>query len=129
MPGKAVKERLAQDVALWQADGLITPELGRVLRQRYDTPGFGVTTMIKYLGVSGALLAALGLLGLFAALTQSELVAGAMAAGLSAAFFYSGLMLSRDPQARYTQSSKSVLVLGVASLAGAVGAFADSTLR
>ncbi len=38
MPSRAVKEKLAQDVALWQADGLISPETCATLRSRYDVP-------------------------------------------------------------------------------------------
>ena len=73
---KEVRERLAHDVSLWQADGHIAPKTAAVLRARYRQPGLGWGTVVRYLAVLGALVAGLGLLGLAAAAVGSELLAG-----------------------------------------------------
>ena len=71
MTGRAVKERLAQDVALWQADGLVSPEAGSALRARFDVAGLGLAQAARYLGVVGALVAGFGLLGSIGAMSRS----------------------------------------------------------
>ncbi len=114
-----VKERLAQDVALWQADGLISPETCDLLRKRYDVPGFGLGVCVKYLGIAGGLIASCGLLGLFAALVGSQLFGAVLTGGVSIGLLVGGLKLSRDPLGRYIHSSKIVLALGVITLCGA----------
>jgi hypothetical protein len=116
-----VKERLAGDVAHWLADGVIDAATLRTLQARYDTPGFGLLTAVKYLGVSGGVLAGLGLVGLLTSLSGSEHVASVALALVSALLVWAGLQLARDAQARYVHSSKVVLALGVLGWAGAVG--------
>lgn len=115
------KERLAGDVALWHADGVIDAATLKTLQERYDTPGFGFMTLIKYAGISGGVLALLGLLGLVTALADSEVLAALILAGLGAALATSGAMLGRDSRARYTYSSRVVLALGVVAWAAGVG--------
>lgn len=118
---REVKERLAGDVAHWLADGVIDAPTLRTLQARYDTPGFGFLVAVRYLGISGGVLAALGLLGFVTALSDSEVVAALVLAGVAGALLWAGLRLARDPRARYVHSSKVVLALGVAGWAGAVG--------
>jgi hypothetical protein len=125
MPGRAVKEKLAQDVALWQADGLIAPGTCDVLRRRYTEPGFGAGMLIRYLGIAGGVLAGCGLLGLFAVLVRSQLVGALLAAGISAALFIGGLVLASDSLGRYVHSSKVLLALAVVALGGATAVLAD----
>lgn len=129
MPVHAVKERLAQDVALWQADGLISEETGRLLRERYDTPGFGLGTLVRYLGIVGGLFAVLGLLGLLAAAAGSELFGSLLTALLALAFLWAGVRLSQDPKGRYPHSAKVVLLLGLLSLGGALFILLDELLQ
>jgi uncharacterized membrane protein len=126
VPSSEVKQRLADDVALWQADGIIDEDTRRKLQARYDTPGFGFVTAVKYLGITGGMLAAMGLLGLVAAIAESQATAGIMLAGVSGFLAWAGLRLGRDARARYEHSSKIVLMLGVLGWAGAVGVEADA---
>jgi uncharacterized membrane protein len=126
VPSSEVKQRLAEDVALWQADGLIDATTRQELQVRYDTPGFGLVTAVKYLGITGGMLAAMGLLGLVAAVSGSQAVAGVMIAGVSGFLAWAGLRLGRDARARYVHSSKIVLALGVLGCACAVGVEADA---
>ncbi len=126
MPSTAVKERLAQDLALWQVDGVIDEATRRTLAERYRAPGFGLTTLVKYLGVAGGLLAGFGVLGTIAAMTGSALFGSVLALGVASFFLWAGLRLSLDPQARYVQSSKVVLALGVISLVGSLAALATA---
>jgi hypothetical protein len=121
MPSSDVKERLAGEVALWQADGIIDEATRKLLQERYDTPGFGLTTAVKYLGIAGGVFSAFGLLGLVAAASSSEGLGAAMLAGVGGFLAWAGLRLGRDARARYVHSSKMVLALGVFAWAGAVG--------
>jgi len=121
-----VKQRLAEDVALWQADGIIDEPTRQTLQARYDTPGFGFVTAVKYLGITGGMLAAMGLLGLVAAISGSQTTAGIMLAGVSGFLAWAGLRLGRDARARYVHTSKIVLMLGVLGWACAVGVEADA---
>jgi uncharacterized membrane protein len=121
-----VKQKLAEDVALWQADGVIDEATRKTLQARYDTPGFGFVTAVKYLGITGGMLAAMGLLGLVAAISGSQTVAGVLLAGVSGFLAWAGLRLGRDARARYVHSSKIVLMLGVLGWAAAVGVEADA---
>jgi hypothetical protein len=119
MPAQAVKDRLAEDVGLWQADGVISPKTADVLRQRYDVPGFGWGTLFRYLGLAGGLHVLLGLLGFVAALANS-LVFGALLLGaVAVGFLYLGVRMARDPLARAPHAAKMVLALGVMSVGGA----------
>jgi hypothetical protein len=119
VPSAEVKARLAEDVALWQADGLIDDATRRTLQARYDTPGFGLITAVRYLGIIGGTLAALGLLGLGAALSDSVAVGSAMLGAVAFVLVWAGLHLARDPRARYVHSSKVVLTFGVLGWGGA----------
>lgn len=113
MASRAVRERLAQDVSLWLADGLVAKETHDVLRERYGAREFGLGQIIKAFGVAGGLIALFGLLGFIAAVSGSKmfgaflllLVGGGMTAG--------GIRLSRDRFGRYSISAKTVLMLGV----------------
>jgi hypothetical protein len=119
VPSAEVKERLAADVALWQADGIIDDATRRTLQARYDTPGFGLATAVRYLGIVGGLLAALGLLGLLTVLSESLAVATVLLGAVGAGLLWAGLHFARDPRARYVHSSKVVLTLGVLGWGGA----------
>jgi uncharacterized membrane protein len=126
VPSIEVKQRLAQDVALWQADGIIDAATRRTLQERYDTPGFGLLSAVKYLGIAGGMLAAFGLLGFVAAMSSSEAVGSALLAAVAGFLARAGLRLGRDARARYVYSSQIVLALGVFGWAGAVGIGCDA---
>jgi hypothetical protein len=124
MTSRAVRERLAQDVSLWQVDGLVGDAAAQVLRERYDAPGFGLATAAKYLGIVGALLAGFGILGAVGALSGSLLLGALELLAVAAGFLLWGLRLAQDPRGRAEQSSRAVLAVGLFALAaaGAVGA-------
>jgi uncharacterized membrane protein len=126
MPSSAVKERLGSDIALWQADGLISAGTCRLLRDRYQEPGFGLTSVVRHLSTAGGLLAAFGLLGLIGLLMRSGVLLALFAAPLSAGLLWAGLRLSADHRGRYQHSSKVVLALGVIACAGAAGVLAQA---
>ncbi|MFO1520017.1 MAG: hypothetical protein U1F57_10200 [bacterium] len=111
-----LKKKLSQDVAEWQADGVISEETAAVLRKRYDTPGFGLITFIKYLGISGGIFLLCGFVGFIGALSGSLGVNGILLLIASAGLFYAGLRMSLDPQARYPYSSKLVLTCAIMTL-------------
>ena len=120
MPARAVKERLAQDVGLWQADGLISAATADLLRRRYDVPGFGWATLFRNLGIGGGVLALFGILGLIGAMSESMAFGVVVLGGLAAAFLSIGVRMVRDPVARAPHAAKIVLALGVTLAAGAV---------
>ena len=121
MANRAVKERLAEDVGLWLTDGLISRPTHDLLRQRYGAGDYGLGQAIRSLGVAGALIAFLGLLGLVAALSRSEIFAAFLLLGTGCGLTAGGIYLSVDRLGRYPASSKAVLMLGVVSAALGVG--------
>lgn len=119
MTSRAVKRRLAEDVSLWQADGLVPAEVAAQLRERYDVHAVGVAAVAKYLGIIGALLAGFGLLGGIAGLTGSPAVAALLLVGAAAGLLAWGIRLARDPAGRAEHSARAILAVGVMALAGA----------
>jgi len=121
MANRAVRERFAQDLGLWLADGLISKATHDLLRERYSAGSFDLGQTIKSIGIAGGLFAFLGLLGLVGALSRSLMFAafllGAVGCGLMAA----GLRLAADKINRYATSSSALLMLGTVTAALAVG--------
>ena len=117
----AIRERLRDDIQLWQADGLISEPTAALLRLRYEHRALGVAGVIKYLGLVGGLLAFFGLLGLIGAMADSEIFAALLVLATGAGLFYLGLRLSLDPRNHYAVSSKAVLALGSVALASGPG--------
>lgn len=122
MAGRVVRERLAQDLGLWLADGLIPEETHALLRERYGAAGFGLAQMVKYLGLTGALLATFGVAGFVVALSSSVALAAALLLLAGGGLAFGGVRLSRDRLGRYGLTSKAVLALG------AIGASAGVAL-
>lgn len=125
---RAVKERLASDVQVWLADGLISPATADVLRRRWEAREFGIAKVVKYLGVVGGVFTLLGLLGMVAAMSGSLMFGGLMLAGIGAGALIFGLRIDADPEARYANSSKMLVALGAAAAGlgiGLVGTGAD----
>jgi hypothetical protein len=126
MPARAVKERLAQDVALWQADGEISAETATVLRRRYDVPGFGWGALFRYLGISGGIFTLFGILGLVGAMAESVALGVVLLGGLAAAFLFAGVKMARDPLSRAPHAAKMVLTLGMMLATGASALLAST---
>jgi len=121
MAGKKTKERLQQDIALWFTDGIIEQSTLDILRTRYEAQHFGWIGVVKYLGISGGLLAFFGILGMITAATGSMGIAALVQGGLGAGLTYWGLLLARNVQDRYATSSKVIVTLGVVMLTAAIG--------
>lgn len=120
MASAAVKRRLAEDVGRWVADGLLSAEQARVLRERWDQPRLGAARVVKVIGVSGGVLAIFGIAGLIGAVSGSELVAAVLAMAIGGALLFGGVLLSIDPLARYPLSSKVVLTVGLSAFTSGV---------
>jgi hypothetical protein len=119
---RAVRERLAQDVSGWLADGLIPKATHDLLRQRYGASDFGLAQAIKSFGVAGGIIAFFGLLGMVAAISGSRLVTGFLLLAAGAALTAAGIRLSIDKLGRFAASSRAVLMLGVVTAALGIGA-------
>jgi hypothetical protein len=113
MANRAVRERLAKDVSLWLADGLIPADTHGLLRDRYDAGAFGIGQAVKSIGVAGGIFAFFGLLGLVATMSRSQLFGSLLLMATGACLLAAGIRLSIDKLARHTTSSKSLLALGV----------------
>ncbi|WP_295448118.1 hypothetical protein [uncultured Thiodictyon sp.] len=113
MASQATKERLRNDIALWFADGIIDQHQRTVLNERYEAQHFGWIGVIKYVGITGGLLAFFGLLGLVASMADSKGFTIAALGGIGGGFTYWGLRLARDVQDRYATSSKVIVTLGI----------------
>ncbi|HKO03298.1 MAG TPA: hypothetical protein VJW51_01050 [Candidatus Acidoferrales bacterium] len=125
MANRAVRERLAQDVSAWLADGLVPKETHDLLRQRYGSADFGVVQAIKSLGAAGGLLAFFGLLGLVAATSGSQLFAAFLLMAVGCGLTAAGIFLATDKLGRYTSSSPPVLLLGVVCATLGIGVALD----
>jgi len=125
MANRAVKGRIAQDLGLWLADGLIPKDTHDLLRQRYAVANFDLAQTIKTIGIAGGLFAFFGLLGLVASLSQSLLFGALLLGAVGCGLMATGLKLAADKLDRYATSSKALLLLGVvaASLAVGVGVY------
>jgi hypothetical protein len=121
MANRGVRKRLAQDVSAWLADGLIPADTFALLGQRYGAADFGIAQAIKSLGIAGGMIAFFGLLGLVAAISRSQGFAALLLLGTGCGLTAVGIRLSTDRLARFTSSSKSVLMLGVVSFALGIG--------
>jgi len=113
MAARAVRERLAKDLSLWLADGLIPADTCSLLQQRYNAGAYGIGQAVKSLGIAGGLFAFFGLLGLVAAMSRSQLFAGLLLAGTGSALMAAGIRLDSDKLARHSTSSKALLLLAV----------------
>lgn len=126
MASRAVRERLAQDVGQWLADGLVSKEEHDVLAERYGARAFGLAGIIKSFGIAGGLLAIFGLLGLVAAMAGSKIF-GAMlllAAGSGLTAF--GIHLTTNKLGLHALSSKMLLMLGAVMAALGIGVGLDA---
>jgi hypothetical protein len=126
MANSAVRERLAQDVNAWLADGLVPSDTHELLRRRYAARNFGLGQVVKSLGVAGGLFAAFGLMGLVAAIAGSKIFAGILLVAVGAALTGGGIWLSLDEMGRYSISSKTVLMLGVVMAILGIGVVLDA---
>ncbi|MBS2026742.1 MAG: hypothetical protein JST54_02460 [Deltaproteobacteria bacterium] len=117
---RAVKEKLADDVQLWVSDGLVSANVATVLRERYQASGFGLVTVIKYLGISGGVFCLFGVLGLISAAIGSAGFAGGLVMAVGGALMAAGLKLSRDLKNRYAFSSRAVTAVGALAFGGGV---------
>lgn len=125
MANRALRERLAQDIGLWLADGLISKSTYDLLRERYSAREFGIANAIKSLGIAGGLIAFFGLLGMVAAFSNSRAVAASMLLATGAAMTGAGIRLSTDKLGRYPTSSQAILMIGVIMFALGVGVGID----
>jgi hypothetical protein len=121
-----VKQRLAQDVGQWVADGLIDAKAAELLRERWSQPSLGLSQIIKYIGYSGGLLALFGLLGLVGARSSSAGVAAVELTGVGGGLLWWGVQLALDGRGRYAQSSKMVVALGFVTFALGCGVLANA---
>ncbi len=126
MPRRAVKEQLLRDVATWQADGLISEGTRDQLNARWDAPGFGLMTMIKYVGVVGAVIAGFGIIGTIVVLVGSELFGAVVTLVVAGGLFVGGLSMASSPEGGYEHSSKLILTLALIGLVGSISLGADA---
>lgn len=126
MAVRSVRERMAQDLGAWLIDGLISKETHDLLRQRYEARSFGIGQAIKYLGISGGLLAFFGLLGLAGAISSSMVVASVLLLAAGAGLTWGGIWLSANKMGRHGTSSRVVLALGLVTATLGIGVAAHS---
>lgn len=112
MTARAVKNALADEVSDWFSDGVIERTTLDTLRERYQADEFGWIGIIRYLGIVGGLIAFFGMIGMIAAMSDSEIISGIMTATVGGGLTWWGIRMAGDLRERYATSSKVVLVLG-----------------
>jgi uncharacterized membrane protein len=115
---------LRQDITIWFADGIVDEATLTILQERYESQRFGWIGVVKYLGITGGLLAFFGIVGMITALTKSDILATIVLGSVGGGVTYWGLRLAGDNRDRYAVSSKVVLTLGVVLWTGAIGVLA-----
>ncbi len=123
MVRRTVREHLRDDVSIWFMDGIIDAHARDALLERYDARRLGWIGVIKYIGIVGGLQAFLGIVGMFAAMTESLVVGAIVTALVGAAFTAWGIRLTGGVRDDYATSAKIVLTLGMVLWVGAVGLF------
>jgi len=123
---ESVNERLLRDIALWQADGLISRGTAAALRERYGLARFGLGQVLRYLGIVGLIFLVCGILGLVAAFAGSPAVGAVLLLAVGTGFGAAGVVSSRDRLGRYRWSSKVALTLGAILVTVGVGLLLDS---
>jgi len=117
---ESLRERLLRDIALWQADGLISPQTAATLRDRYGLSQFGLGQVLRYLGIAGLIFIVCGILGLIGAIAASPILGSVLLMAVGAGFGAAGIVYSRDRLGRYRWSSKMALTLAVILVSGAI---------
>jgi hypothetical protein len=121
MANEAARERMAHDVGLWLADGLISNETHDLLRERFGAKSFGIAKAVKSLGIAGGIVAFFGVLGLIGAMSRSEGVIAFLLIVAGACLTVPAIHLSMDKLGRYPASSKVLLFLGVITAVLGIG--------
>jgi hypothetical protein len=112
------REMMAREAANWFHRGLIDERLLRHLKQRYDSHGAFLSSLLKWLGIFAVVQFAAGILALIAAATQSTAVAAVLLAGVSYAAFWQGRRFALDPAQEHPFTGS---VLLTASMGGVFG--------
>lgn len=112
MTSRAVRNMLSDDVADWFADGVIERATLDTLRERYQIEEFGRSGMTRYLGIAGGLIAFFGIMGMMAAMSDSEGFGAFLTVAVGVGLTWWGIRLDGDLRERYATSSKVVLMLG-----------------
>jgi uncharacterized membrane protein len=127
MGRRETRERLRQDITVWFADGIIDEATLKILQERYESRRFGWIGVVKYIGITGGLLAFFGIVGLVTAMVQSGVFAAIALGAIGAAITWWGMRMAGDGRDRYAVSSKVVLTLGCVLWIGAIGVLAGMT--
>src|SRR5262249_16079053 len=117
---ESLRERLLRDIALWQADGLISPQTAATLRDRYGLSRFGLGQVLRYLGIAGLIFIVCGILGLIGAIAASPILGSVLLMAVGAGFGAAGIVYSRDRLGRYRWSSQMATTLAVMLGSGVV---------
>ncbi len=120
MPSTRVKEKLAGEISGWQLDGIIDDDKRSLLATRYEAAGWNLGVALKYVGMAGAILSGLGLLGAAGAASQSAAFAALLLVSVGAGLLFAGFALAKDARARYGGSSKVIIAVGLSALASAI---------
>lgn len=121
-----LKEFLSEEIALWRREGWIRSEAHEVLKGRYEVEPIGLSGVLRYTGIAGGSLMALGMTSSLSVLAGGSGGLGVMLALIAAAALGFGLKLTRDPLDRYPQSARALLIVGMLMLGGALVAFGSS---
>jgi len=118
---REVQEQILHDVGAWQADGVVSDATAAIIRERCQVPGFGLSLVLRYLGIIGLVFLTSGILGLVAAASGSAVFSGFLLVSAGAGLTAAGLKLVRDKLGRYAWSARVVFVVAVLCAGGGLG--------
>ena len=98
-----LKEFLSEEIALWRREGWIRSEAHEVLKGRYEVEPIGLSGVLRYTGIAGGSLMALGMTSSLSVLAGGSGGLGVMLALIAAAALGFGLKLTRRRRCRQSR--------------------------
>ncbi len=125
-PDESGRERILRDIALWQADGLISPATAATVRERYGVQRAGLAELLRYVGIVGLIFVVCGILGLMGSIAASEVLGGFLLLGVGCGFGAAGITFAHDRLGRYSWSSRVALTIAAVAVTVAVALLLDA---
>ncbi len=112
---ESFKGRMAQEIANWEAAGLISDTQAGLLHQRYDPQPLRGALILKWLGLFAIFMLGMSFLSLIGSLltSVSPLMAALSLLIVASGLLYSGARLAADPGQKHPFTVQTLLTIGL----------------